>query len=119
MLLVHRRVQWVLCVPLAPSGRPVHARRVHGRAAAQRQHGAHRALLRHLHRGDHLPRVHQDALRLGRLPDQKGKGFVKALQCISQLCRRFPESHAGWPWQAVPAVPRGALQLGLAELNGI
>lgn len=44
---------------------------------------------------------------------------VKALQCISQLCRRLPENHTGWPWQAVPAVPRGALQLGLAELNGI
>lgn len=84
---------------MVPSGWPVHARRVHGWPAAQWQHRADRALLRHLHRGGHLPRVHQDALGLGRLTDQKGKGFpvcFTPLQSPSAPMKVWTESSLCW-----------------------
>lgn len=57
-----------------------HTLRLHGGPPEERQHGSHGPLLRYLHSGSHLPRLHQNALRLGRQSHQKGRNGLSILE---------------------------------------
>lgn len=57
------------------SGGPGYTLWVHGRPPEEWQHRPDGPLLRYLHCGSHLPRLHPHAVRFGRLSDQKGNWY--------------------------------------------